>query len=169
MHKKLSQSKYQRSAGIRNDGNQISTSHTQPQDTLYAYKPSTPRSPHQAASPLLASSAGRRHHHHPIHLPAVGAPSSAKDARPPAPAVAASCCDSTPGRSSSLYRSWFVLGPWIVSRGRHSIPANHVGLRSPSLLGRKRQSSYTNASIVEHVRLWNGLTMDSNLVTVVVS
>ena len=169
MHKKLSQSKYQRSAGIRNDGNQISTSHTQPQDTLYAYKPSTPRSPHQAASPLLASSAGRCHHHHPIHLPAVGAPSSAKDARPPAPAVAASCCGSTPWRSSSLYRSWFVLGLWIVSRGRHSIPANHVGLGSPSLLGRKRQSSYINASLVEHLRLYKGFTMDSNLITVAVS
>ena len=62
-----------------------------------------------------------------------------------------------------------MLGPWIVSRGRRSIPANHVGLRSPSLLGRKRQSSYTNASLVEHVKLYKGLTTDSNLITGAVS
>ena len=61
-----------------------------------------------------------------------------------------------------------MLGPWIVSRGRHSIPANHVELGSPSLLGRKRQSSYTNALLVEHVRLYKELTMDLSLVTVTV-
>ena len=62
-----------------------------------------------------------------------------------------------------------MLGPWIVSRGKRSIPANHVGLRSPSLLGRKRQSSYTNASLVKHARLYKGLTTDSNLITGAVS
>ena len=62
-----------------------------------------------------------------------------------------------------------MLGLWIVSRGRRSIPVNHVGLGSPSLLGRKRQSSYINASLVEHLRLYKGFTMDSNLITVAVS
>ena len=62
-----------------------------------------------------------------------------------------------------------MLGPWIVSRGKRSIPANHVGLRSPSLLGRKRQNSYTNSSLVKHARLYKGLTTDSNLIAGAVS